>query len=163
MKKLSPAQLREHKGISFVGVSTCFFCYNNQGRFVMVKRGEGARDERGTWEIPGGGLKWGSTLEENLTRELQEELGAKAKDVQLMGYRDVLRKFDQGMSHWLAMDFAVLVDTKSIKINDPEAISELGWFTLDDLPEPLHSQHPAMFLKYNRMMKDILSSAQKGS
>jgi 8-oxo-dGTP diphosphatase len=35
---------------------------------------------------------------------------------------------------------AVQVDPEKIKIGEPHKIDELGWFTSDNLPTPLHSQ-----------------------
>jgi 8-oxo-dGTP diphosphatase len=32
-------------------------------------------EEDGTWEFPGGGLDWGTTPQEDLPREIQEEMG----------------------------------------------------------------------------------------
>ena len=32
-------------------------------------------EENGVWELPGGGLDWGATPQEDLSREIQEEMG----------------------------------------------------------------------------------------
>ena len=34
-------------------------------------------EESGIWELPGGGLDWGSTPQEDLPREIREEMGIK--------------------------------------------------------------------------------------
>lgn len=74
--KLSSDELRKHKGTSFTGVGTVFFCHDGKGKFVMSKSGQKCRDEQGRWEIAGGGLKWGVTAENNLKRKIKEEFGA---------------------------------------------------------------------------------------
>ena len=149
IEKLSPETLRKHKGISFVGVTTCFFCYDNKGKFFMAKRSNKSRDELGRWEIGGGGLKAGVTAEENIRREVKEEYGAIAKKIDFWGYRDILRKLEDGTpTHWIALDFAVLVDGTEMRNNEPDMFDEIGWFTLDALPSPLHSQGPVFFKKY---------------
>lgn len=33
------------------------------------------KEESGIWELPGGGLEWGATPQEDLPREIQEEMG----------------------------------------------------------------------------------------
>jgi hypothetical protein len=35
--------------------------------------------------------------------------------------------------------YAAQIDPKQAKNNEPYKIDDIGWFTLDDLPEPLHS------------------------
>lgn len=145
MEKLSSDILRAHKGVSFVGVSTCFFCYREDGKFYLAKRSKNARDEQGRWEMGGGGLKWGVTAIDNLKTELKEEYNANPKDIKFMGYRDVFRENKGKATHWLCLDFAVLVDDKNIRINEPEMFDDGGWFTLGSLPSPLHSQQQIFF------------------
>jgi 8-oxo-dGTP diphosphatase len=59
-----------------------------------------------------------------------------------LGHSDVLREIDGEKSHWIAFRFKVLVDRSKVINNEPEKHEELGWFTLDRLPTPLHSQIP---------------------
>ena len=42
-------------------------------------------------------------------------------------------------AHWVAIPFFVKVDPRVVKNNEPHKIEEIGWFTIDNLPEPLHS------------------------
>lgn len=141
MNALPEDILRTHKGVSFVGVTTCFVCHDGSGNIFMAKRSQEARDEKGCWDIGGGGLDWGLTAEQNVIKEVQEEYAAIPKAVEFMGYRDVFRNLPDGTeTHWLALDFAVLIDPKTAKINEPTKFDDAGWFTLDSLPSPLHSQ-----------------------
>lgn len=157
MKKLSADTLRKHKGISFVGVSTCFFVYDSEGHFYMAKRSNKSRDEKGTWEIGGGGLKWGLTAKENLFREIKEEYNATPLKVTFLGYRDVLRSSEEAeLTHWVALDFAVLVNPKLIKVNEIDMFDDSGWFTLAKLPSPLHSQQLTFFDKYSLQIRTLL-------
>lgn len=150
MKRLEPTTLRAHKGISFVGVATSALCHDGKGNFVMMKRGQGARDEHGRWDMVGGGLKVGQKVEENLKREIKEELLADAKEIKHLGFRDVHRELDDGTkTHWVSLDYIVLVDRNQVKLGEPEVMDELGWFTLDTIPSPLHSQF-MKFVEQNR-------------
>ena len=159
IKKLEPEVLRKHKGVSFVGIATCFFCHDGQGNFVLAKRSNKARDEQGTWEVGGGGLKAGVAVEENIKREVKEEYGADALNLEFLGYRDIFRKLDDGTpTHWLGLDFAVLVNRNEVKNNEPDMFDEVEWFTFKDLPSPLHSQVPTFFKKYEEQIAKILSS-----
>lgn len=139
--KMSPEDIRKHKGVSFTGITTVFFCHDGQGRLLLQKRSQKARDERGRWDPGGGGLKHGESIETSLKRELLEEYNVEPLDLQFIGYFDAFRKNDDSHdTHWLAMCFAVLVDPAKVKINEPDMVDEYGWFTLDNLPSPMHSQ-----------------------
>ena len=159
-KKLTPEELRKHKGTSFVGVGTVFFCHDGSGKFLMSKRSQNCRDEQGRWEVAGGGLKWGVTAEDNLIREVKEEFGAEAKDIQFLGYRDVFREQTDGTpSHWLMLDFAVKVDPSEVVRNEPEMSDEIGWFTLENQPQPVHSQHATFIEQHKDKLEKILSTS----
>ena len=157
MDKLASEVLRAHKGISFVGVTTSFLCYDLSGQFVMAKRSKNARDEQGTWDQGGGGLKWGVTAEDNVRREVQEEYGANAKQIDFLGYYDVFRTQPDGTkTHWLLLSFAVLVDREEVKINEPDMIDEIGWFNVNTLPSPLHSQQQPFFDRYKTELAQFI-------
>jgi 8-oxo-dGTP diphosphatase len=150
--------LRKHKGISFVGVTTCFVCHDNDGRIFMAKRSSRTRDEHGRWDVGGGGLDWGLTAESNTIKEIQEEYSATPIKIKFMGYRDVFRTLPDGTStHWLALDFAAQVNPEDVIINEVEMFEDSGWFTIDDLPAPLHSQVPNMFKANENQLKEILN------
>jgi ADP-ribose pyrophosphatase YjhB (NUDIX family) len=156
MDKLSKEVLRQHKGKSFVGVTTCFFCHDGKGSFFMAKRSQNNRDEQGTWEIGGGGLKWGQKAMDNAIREAKEEYNATPKQTELLGYRDVLRTQPDGTkTHWLALDFALLVDPKELRNNEPKTFDSVGWFSLDNLPSPLHSQQEPFFRQYKGQLTKL--------
>ena len=44
--------------------------------------------------------------------------------------------------YWVAVVNAVHVDPVAVAIGEPHKFDELGWFSLDALPAPLHSQLP---------------------
>ena len=67
-------------------------------------------------------------------------------EYETLGYRDVHREHNGKKTHWIGIDFKVLVDRSKVKNGEPHKLDEVGWFTLDNLPEPLHSQF-STFLK----------------
>lgn len=158
--KLPAEVLRQQKGTSFVGVSTCFLCYSKDGQCFMAKRSSKARDEPGRWDNGGGGLKWGVTAEDNVRREVEEEYAATPLKIDFLGYRDVFRQLADGTpTHWLAIDFAVLVNKDEVKINEPEIFDDSGWFVRWDEPSPLHSQIPFMLKKYVKEIEKVMQRA----
>lgn len=155
MNKLSKEVLRQQKGISFIGVSTCFIVYDKHQHFHMTKRSNNARDEHGKWELGGGGLKWGQKADDNLLRELYEELAVKPVKVNFLGYRDIFRKMANYDTHWLALDYAVLVNHDDVKNNEPDIFDDLGWYSFTNLPKPLHSQTMPTLNKYQEQLIEL--------
>jgi len=148
LRKLSPATLRTHKGVSFTGISTPFICYDDTGKIFMAKRSKNARDEHGRWDCGSGGLKHGESVEDSMLRELREEYNVTNPiNVDFLGYFDAFRELPDGTpTHWVIMSFAVHVNRVDVRIMEPDMVDDSGWFELDALPEPLHSAWQTIFL-----------------
>lgn len=158
--RLSADELRKQKGVSFPGISTVFFCYDDKNRLFLAKRSALARDEHGRWDAGAGGLKHGQTLEENVRRELLEEYGVEPLRVDFIGYRDVFRVLADGTpTHWVAMDFAVRVDPAKVRLCEPDMFDDSGWFAVDDLPSPLHSQFELFMQSHGKKLRAIMAGA----
>jgi len=130
-----------------------FFCHDGAGNFVLHKRGEKCRDERGRWDFGGGGVKFGETLEAALFREVEEEYGVVPEKVESFGVDECFREEDGTKTHWLNFRYKVQVERASVINNEPEKHEELGWFTLDTLPSPLHSNLPGELAKYDSLLR----------
>ena len=128
------------KGEDYTGVTVVYFCHDGKGNFVFNKRGENCRDEQGKWDVGGGGLEIHDTVENTLRKEIKEEYGADVLESEFLGYRDVHREQNGKKTHWIALDFKVKVDRSKVKNGEPHKFTEIGWFALDKLPSPLHSQ-----------------------
>jgi 8-oxo-dGTP pyrophosphatase MutT (NUDIX family) len=136
------------KGVDYPGVTIVFFCHDGKGNVLLSKRGQNARDERGTWDAGGGGLEMHDTVEDTLKKEIKEEYGTDVLDYEFMGYRDLHRENDGKKTHWIALDFKVLVDKDMAKNGEPHKFDDVRWFPIDNLPTPLHSQFPTFLKKY---------------
>lgn len=116
----------------------------------MGKRNNTRRDERGRWDIGGGGVEFGEKVEDCLMREIKEEYDAEVLDYEFLGFRDVHRKQNDQPTHWVSLDFKALVDPDQVKNNEPHKFDDINWFTFDALPPPnqIHSQLPYFLEKY---------------
>lgn len=129
------------RGIDFIGVTCSFLCHDGNGKVLLHKRSKNCRDEQGRWDCGGGAHEFGATVEETVEREIKEEYGVNPTSLKFIKVYDAHRQLDDGTpTHWLAVLYAAQVDPKKAKNNEPYKIDEIGWFTIDNLPSPLHSQ-----------------------
>ncbi len=147
---------RPHRsqGIEYPGVCVIYFCTDGAGRFLMAKRTERARDEHGRWDIGGGGLDFGETIESTIAREIQEEYCTTVRRKEFLGFRDVHRTHNGRATHWIALDFLVFVDPAPVANGEPHKFSEIRWFTRETLSsrDEQHSQFPDFLERYGHRL-----------
>lgn len=141
------------KGVDYPGVSIVYFCHDGEGNFLFNKRGANARDEHGRWDCGAGGLDVHDSVEDTLRKEIKEEYCTDVLGYEFLGFRDVHREHDGKKTHWIALDFKVLVDRSKAKNGEPHKFDEIGWFRLDALPNELHSQLKGAIQKYTAQLR----------
>ncbi len=146
-KPVLPADINTdlRRGVDHIGVSASFVVHDGKGNVLLQKRGPNARDEQGRWDVGGGAIEFGESIDEAVRREIMEELCCEPLDIEFLTVYDAHREHDGNKTHWVAIMHAVRVDPKKVKIGEPDKIDELGWFTSETLPEPLHSQFHKSF------------------
>lgn len=127
------------KGVDYIGVTVVFYCHDGKGNLLLNKRSKNCRDEVGRWDCGGGSMKVGETFEQTVRREVEEEYGCQIKNLHFCAVNNVLRKNGAENTHWVALIFTALVDPEKVKNGDPEKIDEIAWFSVEKLPQPLHS------------------------
>jgi len=140
------------KGIDCIGVTVTYLCHDGVGSYLLQKRSENCRDEHGTWDGGGGAVELHDTVENTLRKEIREELCTDVLDYEFLGYRDVHREHRGEKTHWIAIDFKVLVDREKVQNGEPHKFDEIAWFRLDALPSPLHSQLPNALRLYGHRL-----------
>lgn len=136
------------KGIDYTGIAVVFFCHDGKGNYLLSKRSKNCRDEHGRWDPGGGGVDFGHKVEAVLKQEVKEEYCADILQHEFLGFRDVHRLYKGQKTHWIALDFKVLLDPKQVRNGEPHKFDEIRWFKLNKLPKPLHSQFPNALVKY---------------
>lgn len=142
------------QGIDYIGVGAGAIIIDSQGRLFMARRAGGARNERGTWEFPGGAVEFGETLAKALKRELREEFGVEIKIVELLDIVDHILP-DEGQ-HWVSPTFICRIIAGEPVIREPEKCDAIAWFLPADVPENL-SQATRISLGHYR---ETLSASQ---
>ena len=127
-------------GVDYTGVAVGFYCHDGKGSFVFHKRSENCRDERGTWTNGGGKLEFGESPEAALLREIKEEYGCDGIIEEMLPAQSFFQTLPDGTGkHWITLLYIVRVNREEARLNEPESMTEIGWYRLNELPSPLHA------------------------
>ena len=102
-----------------------------QGRILLVLRRR--MPEAGHWGQPGGKLDWGENSRACAEREILEELGITVVAGPVLCVTDMIGED----AHWVAVTYRADGCVGQPMIQEPEALADWGWFSLDALPSPL--------------------------
>ena len=111
-----------------VGVKA--FLKNKEGKYLLVRRNaEKYGKTSGSWDIPGGRIDPGTTLVENLRREVKEETGLEIiSEPVLIGAQDILPNPD-----WHVVRLTYTADTEGDPVLDTSENTEYLWLTVEQL------------------------------
>ena len=123
-------------GIDYIGVAVGVFIINDEGKIFLTKRSKHATNERGTWEIPGGKVNFGETLQNAAKREAKEEYDI---DIEILEQFPAENHFiPDEKQHWVPTTFLCrIAGQKMPQIMEPDKCDAIGWFALETLPSPL--------------------------
>lgn len=107
--------------------------FNDAGEIFLVRRIRNPEAEH--WGLPGGKVDWLETVEDAIRREISEEL---AVTIKLEKLACIVNHIDEiNNEHWVAPVYWAIILSGKPKIAEEHALSDLGWFSLEDLPHPL--------------------------
>jgi ADP-ribose pyrophosphatase YjhB (NUDIX family) len=72
-------------------------------------------------------------------RELREEYGCSGVVEEALPVNSFIRVHNGETRHWIIIPHIIRVNRDEAKLNEPESMDDIGWFSLDNLPVPLHS------------------------
>lgn len=125
--------LRKYVGHdTLIGIGATTLVFNNNGELLL-----NLRSDTNTWGIPGGSMELYETIEETAIRELKEEAGITADDLELVSVlsgKDYYFEYPNGdkMCTVIVL-FKILNYSGDIVVSDNES-KELKFFSLDNLP-----------------------------
>lgn len=138
------------KGRDYIGVFATGMCHDGQGNFLLAKRSEKCRDECGRWNFGGGGIELGETAAEAFKREITEEYGTTPFNVEQLSVQELFREENGEKLQWVAFFFVAEVDRSKVINAEPDSHTEIGWFTLDNLPKPMVADFEKHFVNYSK-------------
>ena len=107
-----------------------FAVIERDGRYLLAHR-----SDIDWWNLVGGGLEYGETVEEALFREVREEVGVTIEIVRLLGIYSKPRKRE------IVLSFLCRLAQASPEPATSEEVSEVAWFSPDELPVNLLPKH----------------------
>jgi mutator protein MutT len=119
-------------GVDFPGVSVGALILNDKGELFLSKRSENTKNEHGCWEIPGGSVEFGETLQDAIKREMKEEYGIEIELIEQMPAQNHILPDEH--QHWVPTCFICGIKSGEPKIREPHKCDAIGWFAFDKLP-----------------------------
>ena len=104
------------------------------GKVLLGLRVSSNPNAGGSWTFAGGKIDFGESFEEVGARELLEETGLRGKDFEVIGVTNDV----YGDWHWVVVDLKPRVLEGEVENKEPHKFVEWKWFSLNELPEPLH-------------------------
>jgi len=136
---------------------------DKENRFLLIQKHIYKENE---WNFPGGGRKEGETIEENLFRELKEEINAEPSDFEIIGISSYKTKYDYppelaskihgGKYRGQSFDQVALrfIGDKRKLIFNPEEFKAHKWVGGDELVNCL--VNPNQYQDYKRIIEELL-------
>jgi len=134
------------------------------GAMVVLRDGAGRvlltrRVDDGTWCLPAGGAEEGASFAATAAAELREETGAVVALEELRPFACLSRpelhtiEYENGdHTHCFAMCFWAESWSGELRA-DEEEVRELGFFALNELPDPLHPPSATGLALYGEYMR----------
>jgi putative (di)nucleoside polyphosphate hydrolase len=142
--------------------NVCMFVLSTENKVFVGERS----DHRGAWQLPQGGVETGMSLEENVLKELSEELGAPKESFTILKKLSATHTYDffnppsyavgvwrgQAQTFWLVR---FVGKDSSINVQTHEAeFQSYTWIDLSDLEQKVE---PHRFEGYKKVIPEIMA------
>lgn len=119
-------------GLDFPGLGVGLAILRD-GKLLLCRRMKAP--EAGHWNIVGGKVDHMEPAELAARREAAEETGLSIGAIRYLGVTE--QRIEADRQHWVSLLYVTDDTTGEPQLTEPDKLSEIGWFDLDDLPQPL--------------------------
>jgi ADP-ribose pyrophosphatase YjhB (NUDIX family) len=126
------AVIAGYEGYVTPAVGCGIVAFNERDQVLMIQR------PSGKWWFPTGFCEVGISAAQNVVKEAMEEVGLRVEPLRLMALLDS-RKTGDPWRHIYAILFYCGIVGGELR-RHPLEVKDLGFFTLDSLPQPLHGK-----------------------
>jgi ADP-ribose pyrophosphatase YjhB (NUDIX family) len=121
-----------YPGIDFPGVGSGLAVFND-GKLLLCKRLKAP--EAGHWSIVGGKVDHMEPAADAARREAEEESGLKIHSARFLCLSE--QRIEADRHHWISLIYVTDDFSGEPQLMEPDKLSEIGWYPLDGLPQPL--------------------------
>ncbi|WP_426228312.1 NUDIX domain-containing protein [Pararhizobium sp. DWP3-4] len=121
-----------YPGIDFPGVGSGLAVFSD-GKLLLCKRLKAP--EAGHWSIVGGKVDHMEPAADAARREAEEESGLTIHSARFLCLSEQLIAADR--QHWISLIYVTDDFSGEPQLTEPDKLSAIGWYPLDDLPQPL--------------------------
>ena len=122
---------------------------NEKNEILLLK--SGPAEEKYTkitfWDFPGGRIQEGSSIENTLRREIEEELGVSGNALKITGIFDAtisnFKKSHNSNTYLMLIAYKCKLNADEFKLSDEH--SDYGWFTASEAKKLLSVKFPKTF------------------
>ncbi|PDT84442.1 NUDIX domain-containing protein [Sinorhizobium sp. BJ1] len=119
-------------GIDFPGLG-CGLAILRDGKILLCRRLKAP--EAGHWSIVGGKVDHMERAEDAARREAEEESGLSVRSTRFLCISEQMIEADR--QHWISLIYATDDFSGEARLTEPDKLSDIGWFDLSALPQPL--------------------------
>ena len=119
-------------GIDFPGLG-CGLAILREGKILLCRRLKAP--EAGHWSIVGGKVDHMERAEDAARREAEEESGLAIHSSRFLCISEQMIEADG--QHWISLIYATDDFSGEARLTEPDKLSDIGWFDLTALPQPL--------------------------
>ena len=118
-------------------------------RVLLIRRGH--EPFAGMWAIPGGFVDMDESLEAAARRELKEETGVAAKELDQLGSFGDPKRDPRGRT--ISVAYLAMLDPKTLKPRAADDADDVAWHPLDKLPQLAFDHEKILALARQRMKR----------
>ncbi len=120
-------------GTDFPGVGAGLVILREDRKILLCRRLR--PPEAGFWNIVGGKVDHLELAEHAARREAEEETGLAIGKLEYLCTVEAIIEADR--QHWISQIYITHDFSGEPKLTEPDKLSDIGWFDLEDLPQPL--------------------------
>lgn len=130
---------------------SCVVVVDQEGRLLLQLRAD-----NGKWGLPGGAMELGESFEETASRELLEETGIQAENMELLDItsgKDLYFRYPNGDEVYMILASFVCNTYSGALSSDDDEVLDIRFFEISSLPDQLHI--PDVPVIYNYIARSV--------